>query len=222
MVGTKRFQAVRGIGWCVMLLLALFIAYTASSYLTLDPQVFFSAQRKTFSANKIPLFVHVLGGIIALSLGPFQFIASWRRGRWGAVHRWLGRVYLVAVLLGGMAGLWLSTVAFGGWVNRLGFVSMALFWLVSGSLALQRIRTGNVGAHREWMMRNYAATFAAVTLRLWLILLLSSGVEFSMAYAIVAWLSWVPNLFLVEIWIQWQRYSIRVQQRTAPVATPSP
>ncbi len=204
-----------------MLALAIFIGYTASSYLWLDPQSFFSAQRNIYSANKLPLFIHVLGGIAALTLGPFQFIAALRRGRSKVVHRWLGRVYLIAVLVAGLAGLWLSTIAYGGWINRIGFASMAVFWLVSGGVALQRIRNGNVAAHREWMIRNYAATFAAVTLRLWLIVLLSSGVEFPTAYATVAWLSWIPNLFIAECWIQWHKHSISPKSRATAGSTPA-
>jgi hypothetical protein len=43
-------------------------------------------------------------------------------------------------------------------------------------------------------------TFAAVTLRLWLPILISSGVDYIEAYQAVAWLSWVPNLLVAE-WI---------------------
>lgn len=45
------------------------------------------------------------------------------------------------------------------------------------------------------MVYSYSACCAAVTLRLWLPLL--RGVfrlDFALAYPIVAWLSWVPNL----------------------------
>lgn len=48
------------------------------------------------------------------------------------------------------------------------------------------------------MVRNFALTFAAVTLRLWLPASVVSGVPFELAYAIVAWLCWVPNLAVAE------------------------
>ena len=42
--------------------------------------------------------------------------------------------------------------------------------------------------------------FGAVTLRLWLPLLIAAhGGEFTPAYRWVAWLSWVPNL----LWAEW-------------------
>ena len=43
-----------------------------------------------------------------------------------------------------------------------------------------------------------AVTLAAVTLRLWLPVLLGTHVPFDTAYPIVAWLCWVPNLLVAE------------------------
>ncbi|MEQ8879328.1 MAG: DUF2306 domain-containing protein, partial [Cyclobacteriaceae bacterium] len=52
--------------------------------------------------------------------------------------------------------------------------------------------------HQRWMLRSYALTFAAVTLRLWLPALTGLGIAFIVAYKIISWLSWVPNLLVVE------------------------
>ncbi len=49
------------------------------------------------------------------------------------------------------------------------------------------------------MVRNYAVTFSAVTLRLWLLLLIVFNSEVEAAYVTVAWLSWVPNLLIAEL-----------------------
>jgi hypothetical protein len=61
------------------------------------------------------------------------------------------------------------------------------------------IHRGDVSAHHAWMIRNYAATFGAVTLRLWLGLFIALGVEFDTAYRIVAWLSWAPNVLIAQV-----------------------
>ena len=68
-------------------------------------------------------------------------------------------------------------------------------------MAYLRVRQGDLEAHREWMIRNYALTFAAVTLRLWLPFLMLIGFAFTTAYITVAWLCWVPNLIAVELYI---------------------
>jgi hypothetical protein len=64
------------------------------------------------------------------------------------------------------------------------------------------------------MVRNYALTFAAVTLRLWLILFQVTEVEFIEAYISVAWLSWVPNLMIAEVIVN----RIRPNRRSATAA----
>ncbi len=66
-------------------------------------------------------------------------------------------------------------------------------------MALIRARNGQIKAHRDWMIRNYALTFAAVTLRIWLPLLSeAAGIEFIDAYRTVAWLCWIPNLLIAQ------------------------
>ena len=61
------------------------------------------------------------------------------------------------------------------------------------------IKLGEVKRHREWVLRNYALIFGAVTLRIWLpILIIAYQGEFLPAYRWVAWLAWVPNLLWVE------------------------
>ncbi len=90
----------------------------------------------------------------------------------------------------------MATLAHGGLGNKLGFAILAVLWLSSSWMAYSRIRAGDIDSHREWMIRNYALTFAAVTLRLWQGVFQALGLEFETGYAIVAWLAWIPNLFV--------------------------
>jgi hypothetical protein len=49
------------------------------------------------------------------------------------------------------------------------------------------------------MLRSYALIFAAVTLRIWLpLLIMAYGGQFLPAYRWVAWISWVPNALFAE------------------------
>ena len=74
---------------------------------------------------------------------------------------------------------------------------MAVLWLLSSCLALAHICQGRVAAHRAWMIRSFALTFAAVTLRLELPVL-AALTDFETAYRAIAWVSWAPNLVLAE------------------------
>jgi hypothetical protein len=53
------------------------------------------------------------------------------------------------------------------------------------------------------MIRSFALTLAAVTLRIYLPLgiMLNHG-DFYTPYRAIAWLCWVPNLLLAELWLR--------------------
>jgi len=63
---------------------------------------------------------------------------------------------------------------------------------------LRVIVRGDVVAHRRWMLRTFALTYAAVTLRLWLLALVPLLGDFPSAYMLVPFLCWVPNLLVAE------------------------
>ena len=155
--------------------------------------------RATFEAHRASVYVHVFASVVALVLGPFQFSARLRSTR-PALHRWSGRLYLgVGILVGGLAGLFVSVQAYGGLASRLGFGCLALAWLYTGLRAYRAIRARDVDSHRRWMVRNFALTFAAVTLRLWVPASAVAGVPIELAYPVIAWLCWVPNLAAAEL-----------------------
>jgi uncharacterized membrane protein len=188
------------IGWGFMLLLAMFLFLLASRYLTLNPKVYFPEQRDVYIANTAFLLTHIVGSMFAILIGPFQFLRHIRTGRFLNLHRWLGRMYLVSVLFGGMGGLYMAQLAYGGIISRLGFTSLAVLWLVSGFLAYVNIRKKRIEDHRRWMTINYALTFSGVTLRLWQIIFGGIGLDPLAGYLLVAWWCWIPNLF-VGLWI---------------------
>ncbi len=155
--------------------------------------------RATFEMQRTGIYSHVFASVVALALGPFQFWERLRTSRL-ALHRWLGRLYLgLGVLVGGLAGLFMAAHAFGGFAARLGFAGLALGWLYTGLRAYLAVRVRDIASHRRWMVRNFALTFAAVTLRLWMPASVASGIAFEVAYPVVAWLCWVPNLVVAEL-----------------------
>ena len=141
-------------------------------------------------------YIHITFGGIALLTGWTQF-SQRLRNRYLNAHRLVGKIYVVAVLLSSCAGLFIAFFATGGIVSVLGFGSLALIWLVTVIKAYTSIRQRNIPVHEEWMIRNYALTFAAVTLRIYLplLIMLFHG-NFLPAYRTVSWLCWVPNLII--------------------------
>jgi len=191
---------VKSIGWIIMTLLAILLFIMVAPYLTGNPAFFFEEQRVVYIAHTTGIVVHVGGAMLAILIGPFQFLPKSITRRYLNLHRWMGRIYLMAVFVGSIAGLYMATFAYGGFSTRVGFALLAISWFVSGFMAYKRIRAREIQPHRQWMIRNYALTFAGVTLRLWVIMMSVAGIEFLDAYRTVAWLCWVPNLIFAE-WI---------------------
>ena len=154
--------------------------------------------RITFEAHYLAIYAHVFGSIVALALGPFQFWKTFRERRI-KTHRLLGKLYLgIGILIGGLAGLSMAFYAFGGIVAKTGFGGLAVAWLFTGGKALSAVRAGNIVEHQRWMIRNYALTLAAVSLRIYLPLSMVAGIDFTVAYPAIAWLCWVPNILSAE------------------------
>ena len=161
----------------------------------------------------VPLVAHLGGGLVALGVGPWQFSTRLRARRLN-VHRWMGRAYVLAVMVGGAGGLVLSRTSQEGVVTHLGFGTLAVLWMFSTFRAFRAIRRGDDVSHRAWMTRSFALTFAAVTLRIILPLEQAFGLPFHAAYQTVSWACWVPNLLVAE-WLN----ARQVRPAAALVAT---
>ncbi|MFY0653592.1 MAG: DUF2306 domain-containing protein [Cyclobacteriaceae bacterium] len=145
---------------------------------------------------------HIAFGGVALLSGFSQF--SYRiRNRHLKIHKILGRIYVITVLLSGISALYIAIYATGGIISQMGFGMLAILWLLSTNKAFIHIRNGLVDLHKIWMIRSFALTFAAVMLRVWLPLMqIGLSIDFFLAYKIVAWLCWVPNLIVAELIIK--------------------
>ena len=144
------------------------------------------------------LYVHIITASMALVLGLIQLLRKPKSMR-SSLHRWLGKIYVSCILISGIVNIYLSIFASGGWIAQTGFFMLDGIWITTTLIAVNRIRSKQVLAHQQWMLRSYALTFAGVTLRIWLPLLMIPY-EFESAYAITAWLAWVPNLLVIE-WV---------------------
>jgi|HigsolmetaAR202D_1030399.scaffolds.fasta_scaffold00352_17 hypothetical protein len=191
---------IPGFGWLCIAMLAFSIAAYAIV------QIGVPAMRSPFagslvSLRPVPALLHFLGGGLALAIGALQINRKLRM-RSVSVHRWLGRLYVLAVILGGTAGLALAVHAFGGAVSIVGFGLLGVLWLSTTLIGYWHIRNKNTLAHRAWMLRSYSLTLAAVTLRIYVPLTEMLAIPFEVAYPAIAWLAWVPNLLVAELFLR--------------------
>lgn len=178
--------------WWVMLVLSAVIAVYGATYFLAKPG------DPHFARYIFRLRLHIAGGMGVLLAGPWQFSQK-LRSRALNFHRWLGRFYLLEVALGSIAGFSMALVSVEGLPTHLGFGILAVLWFLTGLQAYRMVRKGNIEAHRRWMIRNFALTLAAVTLRLYMPLMLAVlHWPFSRTYITVSWLCWVPNLLIAE------------------------
>src|SRR5579864_919785 len=178
--------------WWLMLLSCIGVAVYGTTYFLTTPG------DKHFARYILPLRLHIAGGMGALLAGPWQFSQK-LRARALNFHRWLGRFYLLEVALGSIAGFAMATVSAEGLPTHVGFGTLAVMWFFTGLQAYRMVKAGNIVAHRQWMIRNFALTLAAVTLRNWMpLMLFALHWPFRPTYITVSWLCWVPNLLIAE------------------------
>ena len=149
---------------------------------------------------QIAFFTHVYTSIFVLILGLFQF-SDCIRIRFVKFHRTAGKVYVALVLgLAGPSGLIMGYYANGGWFTQISFCLLAIFWIWFTYLAYKHIRKGQVQKHKNFMLRSYALTLSAISLRLfkWLIVIVFELPPMD-TYYIVAWAGWLVNLGIAEI-----------------------
>ena len=178
---------------------ALFLAGTGFAHV--PPVVAGNALFAPWGVN-----THIAVSGLTLILGPFQFDAG-LRARHPGFHRLSGRIYVLACAAGGVAGLLTAWGTTAGPVAGAGFFTLAVVWLFTLVRAVAAVRARDFPAHERWMVRCFALSLSAVTLRLYLAL----GAPlfgFGAAYPVIAWIAWAPNLLIAERWLA---------SRTAPV-----
>ncbi len=189
-------MTVKSVAWYAMTLLALAVSAYALAIVA-APSLRNDFLAALFAESTLSAYAHLISGAIALAVGPFQLSAR-LRSRNLSLHRLLGKVYVIAIAIGGVASLSLAVSATGGPAAKFGFGMMAIVWLATTAMAFVSIRRRRIAEHQAWMTRSYAVTLAAVTLRFYLLISVASGYEFAAVYPAIAWLCWVPNLIIVE------------------------
>lgn len=142
-----------------LILLVLGTLYIHEAYV-LDPRASQWAHLRTFRWWLIP---HVAGGAAALVLGPLQFSASLRR-RSLTLHRWLGRLYVLAVVVSASLSIYI-VLNFEAPVNHWVMGMMGALWLMTTLAAWITAWNGAIAQHRLWIGRSYGLTFTFVTTR---------------------------------------------------------
>ncbi len=192
----------RKILWILMVVLAIVIGLYPGIYFLIDRKFgLLSSKPIELLANSfwnIGFYTHIILGGLALLIGWTQFNPNFRN-KSPMLHRRIGMTYIIAVILSSIAGIFIGFFATGGLLSSFGFICLGVIWLSTTIRAYVNIRNGLTEKHQQMMVYSYAACFSAVTLRIWLPVLMMIFGNFTTAYTIVAWLCWVPNLLVATL-----------------------
>ena len=201
----------------VTVLSLLVVGYALQTYGGLDPGSARVGLRPGVPWQFPLLVAHIFCGCVALTLGPLQLIRAIRRRP--RLHRYVGRGYLFAgAFPASIAGLGVAALTTAGPVAVAGFAVGDVLWFATALLGYRAARARRYRDHERWMLRNLALTFAAVTFRVWLALLILAQVPllgsvyggdfgslFHSAYLATTWVAFVPNVLVVNLYLRRRR-----------------
>jgi len=172
-----------------------------------------------FAAHPHVARLHVLAGGVLLAFAPFQFSSTVRR-RYLGLHRWSGRILLLAAAGTALSGLYFGVlVPYAGWGETTAIVLIDGLFLTAVSRAFIAIRRHQVARHREWMIRAFAIGIGISTVRVvggvLDVVLTPSGVPPQQIFVLSIWTGWALTLGAAELWIRRTRPRVAVHRHSS-------
>jgi uncharacterized membrane protein len=164
---------------------------------------------RTTSAT-IGIGIHFAAGGIILILGCIQLLQSVRR-RYPALHRWLGRLYILSCILAAVGGLTFIFVkgTIGGLVMDIGFTGYGVLMFIAAFETYRHARGGRYEQHRAWAIRLFALAIGSWLYRMdyafWMVFVDGIGhtKNFQGAFDyFMDFFFYLPNLLVAEVFIR--------------------
>ncbi len=152
----------------------------------------------------IAFYIHITSSILVLGGGIFQF-SIFLIKKYPRIHQWIGKIYVTLVLLlAAPSGLIIAAYANGGMSSQAGFILQCVVWWILTFWAYEAVLEKKWLIHCQMMIRSFALTLAAMSLRtesfVFHYFFHTQPME---TYDTVTWLSWVGNLLFVEVLIHY-------------------
>tara|TARA_R110002111_G_scaffold18_3_gene172 strand:+ start:38149 stop:38778 length:630 start_codon:yes stop_codon:yes gene_type:complete len=148
------------------------------------------------------VFPHIVLGIVATIIGPFQFIPK-IRNKYLKTHRQLGRVYIISTVLSGISGMYMAATSDVNLPYAVGLFMLGVAWSTSSIMAFISIKNRKIDLHKEWMIRSYVLTLAFVTFRFIYDIIRSFDIgTWEEVQVLMSWACWAIPLFITEVFIQ--------------------
>ena len=160
-------------------------------------------------AATVGIGIHFAAGSIILMLGCIQLIGR-IRSAYPAIHRWLGRIYVVSALLTGVGGLVFifAKGTVGGVMMDIGFTGYGVLTIIAAVAAVYFARRRDFVRHRAWAIRLFALAVGSWLYRMeygfWF--LFTDGLGHTSTFdgpfdQVMDFFFYVPNLLVAEVFI---------------------
>ncbi len=175
---------------------------TIAQYASLQTNVGFLQFKQdyiTIGIWRAAFYTHVFSSLLTVCAGFTQF-SGYVLKHHKKLHRLVGRIYAYDILLVNVpAGMIMAFYANGGIPSKTAFIILDCLWFLFTYKAVAAARVKDIKKHQRFMIRSYALTFSAITLRSWKIILSHSfTIDPVTLYMIDAWMGFVPNLLFAE------------------------
>lgn len=182
--------------WAFIIFITWTFMHGADHFLDLTPQ----SLGKYYDYKWI-LIAHITAGGGAIVSGMIQFWKKLRNYSW-KLHRYVGFIYLLAVLTSGICAVILAfTTAYK--VNLPYAFSLQIWvsvWITSTFIAYYAAIKKKIQLHKEWMVRSYIATVAFVISGLIIKIPYVQGLgSFEDISPSLFWFGWAVPLFIYEV-----------------------
>jgi len=158
-------------------------------------------------------YLHIFSSCMVLFAGAFLFSKSIIKNL-RQLHRWAGKVYVALLLLiSAPSGMVMAFYGNGGWLAKISFLTLCPLWWYCTYQGYRKIRQKKIKEHERWMIRSYALTLSAISLRLYQMIFANYGFfDPTTQYVFVSWVSWVGNLMLAELIIYMKESSFSIER----------
>lgn len=191
----------RQLWWALLIGLSGYYLYRAILFRFVPP----GALGPTLFDKQIWYVSHLAFALPVLLGAPLQFSQRLRRAR-AALHRQLGRAYVIGATGAALTAIWLgATLDLEG--SRLPIVLLGLLWLGFTLAAWRCAVRRDFVAHRQFMIRSYGLALVLVWLRI-----IGDVPGDTMFFYIKdqairdttqEWMSWVVPLIVMELALSW-------------------
>lgn len=186
-------------------------------FLQFKPTVdFLNSKRLIYHLDwwRYSFYIHIFSSPIVIFTGLLQFnrFSIHRKPKF---HRVLGMIYIVTlVFIAAPSGFLMGLYANGSYPTQISFTLLSLLWMFTTIMAYRKVKQKQYVSHGRWMIRSYALTLSAISLRFFTFLIGYFNIPLYPieAYIVVSYSSWIVNLLLAE-WLIYAKYPERLMKK---------